>query len=184
MTRIFLPLCGLSWLCLAAAFLLGLLIGDPKLPDPAIQRHVQFHFLTALGALVFALMVHALVLTYFMGTGRWIEETSSAYRLEESYYNENQRLKYRVLPGLVSAVLALMVTGGFGAASDPAAAGHVETLAGWPMATVHQTIAIIALCGNLLVNYFEFIALSRNGEIVDAVLGRVRQIREAKGLAV
>jgi len=182
--RIFLPLCGLSWLLLIAAFVLGLQIDDPKVVNVAVQRGVQHHLLTALGAIVFATMVHALVLTYFMGTGRWLEETSNAYRLDAKYFQESKTLKYRTIPALVGAFVLLVVTGAFGAAADP---GSPTQFAGWfglSAATIHQISAIVTLSINAVVNYLEFTALFRNSEIIDQAMQAVREIRLAKGLAV
>jgi hypothetical protein len=184
MNRIFLPLCGLSVILLVAAFVLGLLIDDPRVLDRGVQAGVTYHFLTALAALCFATMVHALVLTYFMGTGRWLEETSQAYRLPPEWSAESQRIKYRVVPLMVGCFLLLLMTGALGAAADP---GSPVQFAGWlgvSAATWHQWAAMITLVANLLVNYYEYLALFRNGEIVDTVLREVRRIRLEKGLAV
>ncbi len=184
MNRIFLPLCGLSWILLVAAFTLGLSIDDPKVVDVSVQRTVNAHFLAALGAIVFTTMVHAIVLTYFMGTGRWLEETSEAYRLDAKFHAECQSLKYRTIPALVAAFVLLVITGAFGAAADP---GSPTQFTGWfgiPAATLHLSLALVAVAFNAWVNYLEFTALFRNGEIIDAVLHEVRQIRLAKGLAV
>lgn len=184
MNRIFLPLCGISWLLLGAAFVLGLQIDDPKVAQLAVQRGVQFHFLTALAAIIFTTLVHAIVLTYFMGTGRWLEETSTAYRLDESFHQESQSIKYRTIPALVGAFLLLLMTGAFGAAADP---GSPALFAGWfglSAATIHQLAAILMLTVNAWVNYLEFTALFRNSEIIDRVLQQVRAIRLEKGLAV
>lgn len=184
MHRIFLPLCGLSWILLGAAFVLGLQIDDPKVADVAVQRGVQFHFLAALGAIVFATLVHALVLTYFMGTGRWLEETSNAYRLEAKFYHESQSLKYRTIPALVGAFLLLLATGAFGAAADPGSPAQFSGWFGVSAATIHQIFAIVTLTVNAGVNYLEFTALFRNGEIINQAMQAVREIRLAKGLAV
>ena len=150
--------------------MLGLLIGDPRQLDRAVQAGVQYHFLTALAALCFATLVHAIVFTYFMGTGRWIEETSQAYRLPADFYRENQRVKYRLTPAIVGCFLMLLATGA-SAAADP---GSPVQFAGWwgiPAATWHSSFAIATLGINLGVNYWEYIAVSfRNGEIVQAVL--------------
>ena len=73
--------------------------------------------------------MHAVVLTYFMGSGRWIEETSQAYRLPATFYAENQSLKYRVVPAIVGCFALLLVTGGLGAASGNSSASP-ETRAG------------------------------------------------------
>jgi hypothetical protein len=184
MNRIFLPLCGLSMVLLVAAFVLGLTIDDPKVLDRAVQARVTVHFLTALAALCFATMVHALVLTYFMGTGRWLEETSQAYRLPPEYYDESKRIKYRVAPLMVGCFLLLLATGALGAAADPGSPVQFAGWFGWPAAMWHQLLAMLTLAANLLVNYYEYVALFRNGEIVDTVLREVRRIRLEKRLAV
>jgi len=184
MNRIFLPLCGLSVLLLVIAFVLGLQIGDLKIPDRAVQAAFARHFLTALGALCFATLVHAIVLTYFMGTGRWIEETSQAYQLQATFHQDNQRIKYRLVPAIVACFLLLLATGAFGAAADPGSPVQFAGAWGLTAARWHQTIAILTLVANLAVNYWEYIALFRNGEIVDGVLAEVRRIRLEKGLAV
>jgi hypothetical protein len=184
MNRIFLPLCGLSTILLVTAFALGLQIGDPRQLDQAVQAGVQYHFLAALAALCFATLVHAIVLTYFMGTGRWIEETSQAYRLPVDFHRENQRVKYRLIPAMVGCFLMLVTTGALGAAADPGSPVQFAGAWGLSAAAWHQSFAVATLLCNLGVNYWEYVALFRNGEIVQAVLAEVRRIRTEKGLAV
>ena len=121
MVRIFLPLSLLSTVTLVVALVLGLAIDDPKVLDKAVQAGVQYHFLAALAALVFSTLVHAIVLTYFMGTGRWIEETSTAYRLGPELYARSKSLKYQTIPAMVGCFALLIATGALGAAADPAA---------------------------------------------------------------
>lgn len=184
MIRIFLPLALLSAALLMATFVLGLQIDDPRVPDPAVQQGVSLHFVTALGALCFTTLVHAIVLTYFMGTGRWVEETSTAYQLDRQFFQENQSIKYRVVPALVGGFLLLLATGAFGAAADPASPAQFAGWFGWSPATLHQGIAIITVLANVAVHCAEYIALDRNGEIIEAVLTEVRRIRLEKGLSV
>jgi di/tricarboxylate transporter len=145
---------------------------------------VQYHFLAALIALVFATLVHAIVLTYFMGTGRWIEETSNAYRLGSGFHSQSTKIKYRTIPLLVLCFTMLVITGAFGAAADPASPIQSKGIAGVAASTIHLVFAITTLALNFLVNWLEFRALERNGEIVDQVLAEVRRIRLEKGLAV
>ncbi|MDB4638213.1 hypothetical protein OAF24_04875, partial [bacterium] len=76
MSRIFSSLCVVSTILLIVALVLGLNIDDAK--ELSSRGAVSNHMLMALAALVFALLVHAILLTYFMGTGRWLEETSNA----------------------------------------------------------------------------------------------------------
>lgn len=184
MVRIFPPLAFASLFLLVLAFALGWRIDDPRIPDPAIQREVQNHLLLALAALCFTTLVHAIVLTYFMGTGRWIEETSNAYRLSPEFFARNQQLKYRIIPVMVGAFLLLLATGAFGAAADPASPLGFEGWGGFSPALLHSALAMTALAANTLVHYLEFLALYENSQIVAQVLREVRRIRLEKGLAV
>lgn len=184
MTRIFLTLAVLSNLAIVVAFLLGLNIGDAASADAAVQAAVRFHFQAAIGALVFAALVHAIVLTYFMGTGRWIEETASAYSLSNEWRRENQSLKYRTIPALVGAFFLLVVNGSLGAAVDPGSAVDFREVAGIAGARIHMLVAALALGVNVIVNVLEYGAIQRNGRLIDEVLAEVRRIREERGLPV
>ncbi len=180
MTRIFLTLAVLSTIVLGVAFALGMNIGDPRLPDAAIARH----FLTALAALIFASLVHALVLTYFMGTGRWMEDTSRVYQLDARWQSESQSLKSRTIPKMIVCLLLLVLTGAFGAASDPASAVGFRGWGDVSGAKVHLLIAAATFAINVLVNLHEFQAIQRNSKLIEEVLGEVRRIRIEKGLPV
>lgn len=177
MNRIFLTLATLSNLGLAWTFWLGWSIDDPRSATAAAQSAVTWHFLTALGAAVVALLVHAIALTYFMGTGRWIEETCEAYSLGPAARQENVRLKYRALPGMIGCVLLIVATGALGAVSDPAANFQ------WgPARLVHFTLAIVTLSANLLASWVEYTAIARNGRVVEEVTAEVGRIRRERGL--
>lgn len=184
MIRIFLSLSIVSNLLLIAAFGLGWMIGDPTQPDRAVQAMVANHFLVALGALVFAVLVHAIVLTYFMGTGRWIEETSAAYKLPPDAHAANRALKYRTLPAMVLCIVLLVLTGAFGGAADPASPVRFQGWFGFSPATIHFLIASATLAINMLVNLWEYQAIESNGRLVLGVLEDVRRIRIERGLPV
>ncbi len=182
MTRIFLTLASASTLLMLAVFVLGLSIDDPKQLES--QSLVSWHLMLALTGLVFAALVHALVLTYFMGTGRWMEDVAKAYQLDEHWRAESSRLKYRVLPAMTLCLLLLILTVGFGAAADPASRFGSAEIGGWPIHRLHLGIAIVMVVVNFLVNLQEFQALERNGQLINEVTGKVREIRVAKGLPV
>ena len=184
MVRIFLPLAFLSTASLVLAMGLGLAIDDPKVRSIAVQTGVQYHFLAALAALVFATLVHAIVLTYFMGTGRWLEETSNAYHLDRQLHNRSTTIKYRTIPGMVLCFLLLIVTGAFGAAADPASPMQSKGWLGYSPSTIHLVMACTTIALNVFVNWLEFRALERNGDLVEQALAEVRRIRIEKGLAV
>lgn len=184
MTRIFVSLALVSWLALGVAFYLGWNIGDASINTRAVQSRVTYHFLFAVGALVFAVLVHALVLTYFMGTGRWLEETCNAYRLGGEWQERSKSMKFRMYPAMTLCLVLLIVTGGYGAASDPASAVGFKGYGPLTAGQVHLTIAGFTILVNAVVNVYEFLALQKNGRLVEEVLGRVRQMRVERGLPV
>ena len=184
MTRIFLTLAVCSTLVLAAAFGLGLSIEDASRRDMAVQSRVAVHFLTGVASLVFAVLVHALVITYFMGTGRWLEETCSAYRLGNDWQARSRALKWRLYPAIVGSLLLLILTGALGGAADPASVVAFQGIGGLLPNQVHLVVAVVTLCFNLAVNLFEYRALRRNGALVSDVLEQVRSIRQERGLDV
>jgi hypothetical protein len=184
MTRIFFSLAICSNVTLLAALGLGLTIGDATQRIAAVQSRVAQHFLTGVAALVFAVLVHALVVTYFMGTGRWLEETCNAYRLGNSWQQASREVKWKLYPAMVTSLLLLIGTGALGGAADPASAIGFRGIGPLSAAQVHLWFAALMLAVNLAVNVGEYVALRRNGQLVTAVLGEVRRIRVERGLEV
>lgn len=180
MTRIFSTLALVGALLLGAAFWFGLEVGDAGKAEAAGRFNT--HFFTALGATIFSVMVHSLVLTYFMGTGRWLEETCGAYRLGPSWVDQNRNLKWKVLPWLGACVLMLIVTGAFGAVADPGSGTKFQGWLGLSAGTLHQFVAMTTLLLNFCVNLGEYFALSANGALIDQVMTEVRRIRTERGL--
>lgn len=179
MSRIFLSLSVVSTILLIVALVLGLNIDDAKLDRAAVSNHM----LMALGALVFALLVHAILLTYFMGTGRWLEETSKAYKLSPDYCEQSSRLKYSTLMIMAGTLFLLIVTGALGAAADPLGAGFSGAF-GMTAVEIHFLTACLAVGANVVVNLIEYLALQRNGSLVREVLAEVHRIRLENGLPV
>ncbi|GAB4155359.1 MAG: hypothetical protein Tsb009_32140 [Planctomycetaceae bacterium] len=180
--RIFLTLAIFSTGILIAAYVLGWSIDDPRVYDEAVQQGVAYHMLTAVSGLVFAVLVHAIVLTYFMGTGRWMEETRQVYHLSEKWQAESNSLKYRTLPWMAGALVMLILAGAFGAIADPASPAGAEGFGGISAATVHLLVATTAFVLNLVINLVEYQAIDRNTQLVQEVLEEVQRIRAEKGL--
>jgi hypothetical protein len=157
--------------------ILGWRIVDPASLEPGARNAVTWHMLTALGASLLVLLVHAVALTYFMGTGRWLEETSDAYGLGAQPRAANIRLKYRVIPAMVGCIVLVVITGALGALADPAANMHRPSAA-----TIHFALALATLMANLLASWLQHRAIAQNGRLVDAVVARVQQIRLERGL--
>lgn len=180
MSRIFPSLALVAVVSMGIAFWLGWVIEDPASRE--MQSHVSWHMFVGLGAMVFTSLVHSIVLTYFMGTGRWLEETSKAYSLTDEYFAESKRIKYRTIPLMVFGIVAIVFTGAMGAMADPAAGSTYGGWFGLTPAKTHFAIACLAVMGNLLIHFIEFQAVVRNGKIVDAVLADVHRIRKERGL--
>ena len=119
-----------------------------------------------------------------MGTGRWIEETSNAYSLGDDFYKKNQKNKYSTLPGMTICMVLLIATGALGAIADPATPMSLNGTLGLTGAQIHFFGAIVLFLVNLLTNFTQFVAISRNSDVVDSVLEEVRRIREERGLSV
>lgn len=184
MKRIFLTLSVVSVLFLLTAVGLGLAIDDVRSLAPDDQWWVSSHMLTGLAALTFSTLLHAIIFTYFMGTGRWIEETSVAYRLDPDWHQRNQRIKYRTLPGILICVLLMITTGALGAAADPASPVTLDGFAGLSGTTLHFGVSLVMVLVNLIVHSTEYTAVSRNMQLIEGVLAEVRRIREERGLPV
>ena len=69
MKTIFLPLSIISTLLLAAALVLGL--GIENAAERSLSHQVDYHMWASMGGMLFTTLVHGLVMTYFIGTGRW-----------------------------------------------------------------------------------------------------------------
>lgn len=187
MKRIFLTLAVLANVTMLASLLMGLQIGDPMTlggRDPDVNRRIGNHILIGLFALTSVTMVHALLFTYFMGTGRWIEETSAAYSLSPQLYKASQKLKYGILPGIIFTFLMALATGCCGAIADPATAVSLTGYTGFSDSLLHFFMAIATWCVNLLVNFTQYFRIAGNSAIVEAVLNEVRRIRLERGLPV
>ena len=184
MQRIFLSLSIVVGIVLLTAFVLGWTIGNASSPDRDAQSRVSWHILSGLGALVIAVLAHAIVLTYFMGTGRWMEETTKAYRLSAEFHASGRSLKYGTFPGMVACIILLIATGALGAASDPASPVRFTGLFGLSGSNLHFLVATVTIAINVVVNFAEYQAIGRNSSLVEDVLNEVRRIREERGLPV
>jgi len=155
----------------------GLGVHDQSSDLAVVKHSVSMHLLIALGASLLVLMLHAVVLTYFMGTGRWLEDTSTAYKLDERFRLQNIRLKYRAIPGMIVCMLLIILTGAFGASADP-----LPTAQSSMTSTIHFTLAMTTVFLNLLVSVLEYQAIAGNGRLVAEVVGEVKRIRKERGL--
>lgn len=172
MTRLFTILASLNILALLASFTGGTLL---KLGEPGRSQDVAYliHFTLGLSAALITLLVHCLIFTYFLGTGRWVKEVGIAYALPDAPLPKRTRLlKRKTFPPALAAMLVTIAV---------AAAGAAARTQEWPWA-VHAGLAVCALLVNLAAFRIEHRNLQANALVIDQVLLEVDRIRAERGL--
>jgi hypothetical protein len=131
------------------------------------------HFVLGLTTALTTLFVHCLVLTYFLGTGRWVKEVCTAYGLPDGNWPKMTRdIKRRNTPRVILAMLVTIVA---------AAAGMAAQQQAWP-GWIHLTLAGTTMLLNLYVFWVELDNMQLNGRILEAVITEVERMRAEQGL--
>jgi hypothetical protein len=173
MTRIFLTLAGINSLGLVGSFLLGITSMVRKAADNGLDPTYQAHFLTGLFTAIATLLVHCIIFTYFLGTGRWVKEVGLAYSLpDEPWPKLTRDLKRSTFP---PALFAMLIT------IAAAAAGTAKQLKVWPW-WIHGSLAVLTLAINTWAFRVEYRNVSINAGVIEAVLRDVDRIRAERGL--
>jgi H+/gluconate symporter-like permease len=169
MSRIFSVLATVTALALLATFGLGLVqLGQPA--AASLSLSLSSHIILGLISGIVVLLVHCLVFTYFLGTGRWIREVAEAYAIAPAESTEPaRRLKRRAYPPAMVAMLVTIATVGSGAAShtDP------TSVIGY----THPILAVLTLLANGWAFYRQWHAIRDNQVLLDRVMSLVEQIR-------
>jgi hypothetical protein len=172
MTRIFSIIASVNVLLLTAAFGSGVV---SWLGHGSELNAVSYlwHFVLGLVTVLTTLFVHSLVLTYFLGTGRWVKEVCIAYGLPDEHLPRRTRdIKRRNTPRVIVAMLLTV---------GAAAAGTAAQQRAWP-GWIHLALAGATLLFNLHVFLVEYGNMRLNGHILDAVMLDVERIRAERGL--
>lgn len=131
------------------------------------------HWVFGLITVNISLLVHCLIFTYFLGTGRWVKEVTIAYKLpDEPWHKQTRELKRQTFPPALFSML-------FGIAA--AAAGAGAQLQAWHW-TIHMTLGILTLLVNLWAFRIELRNLTLNAAVIEEVMVEVDRIRAASGL--
>ncbi len=175
MTRTFVILAILLSLLLLSSFGVGWWSFATPLDEATLKKDIFLtHFYLGLATAIVGLMVHCLIFTYFLGTGRWIKEVGIAYKLNDADLPKTTReLKRKVFPAALYAMLICIIT---------AAAGQGAYLQQWPW-QVHAALAILTLLINFWAFRVEYACLEANSRVLAAVLREVDRIRAEQGLA-
>jgi hypothetical protein len=172
MTRIFTTLAFLNLGLLGTTYTFGVV---SKLRDAAQhgEEIYHLHFILGLATAISTLLVHCLIFTYFLGTGRWVKEVTLAYRIpDEPLHKLTRELKRGTFPPALFAMLTVIAA---------AAAGAGAQLREWPW-QVHLTLATVGLAVNVWACRVEYRNVTINAGVLDQVLAEVDRIRKEAGL--
>jgi hypothetical protein len=185
MNRIFATLAVFSIVALVATLLLGFAIGD--LNDPALRQSNQLprlvnlsmiHKMAGLASALVVVLVNSIVVTYFVGTGRWCKEVVEAYSLDSELIRRSMTIKRRAFPFAVLAMLAIVGVSALGAAADP---GRMQP--GTENWMVPHLVGAMLGIGFVACAYFnEGQRIREQQELIAKVLGEVKRIRRERGL--
>ena len=183
-SRIFPPLAIFAILTVAATLILGLSLGDVRDPnDVTTQRWATVHRLSGVAAALVVLGVNSIAVTYFVGTSRWCREVTDAYQLEPSSAPQSKPQTAHVPPGRDQYADPGCHRGlGNRGPSRSIAACRAAAASTW--AHVHLVTALAGLVFLAYTSFLEWVNIDANHDVIEAIMGEVRRIREAKGLEV
>jgi hypothetical protein len=172
MTRLFSILAPLNAALLLAALISGVISWWQGGSERDAEVYL-LHFVLGLTTALTTLFVHCLVLTYFLGTGRWVKEVCLVYGLPDQHLPRQTRdIKRRNTPRVILAMLVTIAAAASGTAAQQRA---------WP-GWVHLALVLATLAVNLHVFFVEYGNMRLNGQILDAVITDVERIRAERGL--
>ncbi len=172
MTRTFLTLAVVITLAMLATIAVGFLSFFQDVPETKKDLFIV-HFYLGLATAIGILLIHCLIFTYFLGTGRWVKEVGLAFGLPDDKLPRLTRaLKRATFPPALFSMLAGIAT---------AAAGAGAQLQAWPW-YLHAALALVTLAVNGWAFAIEYRSLALNAQVIQAVLDEVDKIRAARGL--
>ncbi len=185
MIRIFFTLAVFALLCLIVAMLLGWYVGDLQqvysLTGEAkteILRRQRAHMLFGIGAALVVLLVNSIVVTYFIGAGRWCKEVVETYSLNRALVSRSQQLKRRTFPWAVFSMVAVIVVVALGGAADPTTGAR--STAAW--VTPHFLAALLTLAFIVVAFFVAGGNIRAHHDVINEIVAEVRRIRSERGL--
>ena len=185
MNRIFLTLIVTAFLFLFGTFALGLSLGDVHNPDDRLtQQMKQLHFMAGVFSCMFVILVHCIVITWFVGTSRWCKEVVDAYHLSKEFSLRSAQLKRKTFPLAVICMLAIVGVAALGACADPGAAVQVKPPGGFQWSNIHLMGALLVIAFVGYTFLVEWQNIDSNSQVISEIMDHVRKIRLDRGLDV
>jgi hypothetical protein len=158
---------------------IGLGVGDlHDHPSQAIIKAAGFHRILGVVTAIFVLLCNSIVVTYFVGTGRWCKEVVETYRLNPELVARSMRLKRKAFPWALCAMLMMLGIVALGGAADPAT-GRPGT-EGWVL--YHLAAGLSGVGFVALAFFMEWNYVALNYRLIEEIMAEVHSIRAAKGL--
>jgi hypothetical protein len=167
MHRIFLGLAITNGTLLLASFAFGFAAAGETRPAH-MWRDV--HFLLGLLTTMTTLLVHSVVFTYFLGTGKWVKEVVRVYRLPSWVEAQAVRNKRRAFPFELWGMILIGITAWLGAAAD--------TQRGFD-STWHLLAASVALAFNIGAYVLEYVSIVSQARLLLEVKAQADRLRNA-----
>ena len=179
MERVFSRVALFAIVLMLATAGLGIWIGDLHgQSDPQILRWGTVHRLSGIFAALMVVLVNSMVVTYFIGTGRWCREVVETYGLPASLVARAKGLKRAAFPWSVIGMLAVVGIVALGGAADPAT-GRPGTQ-NWVTPHLLGALALTALIAWCFQSQLP--RIRRQQALIEEVLGLVQAIRRDRGL--
>ncbi|QDU61105.1 hypothetical protein Pan216_19590 [Planctomycetes bacterium Pan216] len=171
MNHVILVLGATNFLLVAITAFLGLLSQPPvdanHLGDGAFLYHLPLGIFTAL----FTMLVNCLVMTYFLGTNRWVRETAEAYALDPRFTMRSRSCRTRSMMVIVPSILLVVATIATGAGT------HTKV---WPL-WLHWVAPAVTYLFVFYAYFVEYFAVEEHIQLTDEVMVEVDRIRAERG---
>lgn len=183
MNRVFAPLAVLTLLGMSLTLMIGIGLRSVDIRDPTdadAQRWARIHRLAGVAVGVMVVLVESIVVTYFIGTGRWCREVVEAYRLDTALIARVTRLKRRTFPLALAGMLAIVGVVALGGASDPAAALKLHPPQDVSWTQIHLVASCACLCFIAIAMLFQWQHVVEQQTLIGEILGHVERRRSQR----
>jgi hypothetical protein len=156
---LFLGLTAFNLLCLITTTLMGRQLADG---GHASGTHLLLGVLTTMACIA----VHCIVFTYFIATAKWVQHAVTVKQLDPTLAEPTKSFRRQAFPAALLAMGVVFATAITGAVSDNYGFSPI-----W-----HFGLAVVSVMINAMVAWREYLAIRRNGALIDRILSIVNGV--------